>query len=388
MNLKKILILFIILFPKLVNASDFHKIEGTCIESSTCKKEEIKKYNTYTVNYIDMGYLEDNNDYVKDEEDYIEIEGDEYISVKNYNKNVSSIEFQGLSTDFKISELEIYYKDEQIKYTPRKNFYVQFPERLNDNDLETYYTHGNDASFLVLFLDQEYDIDNLTIKIFTKEQDDINISLNIGSNINLSNNKDRWHIIEFQNANSDIIENKIEKLKKYKYFKEEKTINNIYALEGDNIILDDYIVEYEYYVKDMDNNVEKVIEKASKKYEPLTISNEDRINIKTLNNLKTLNYEKKDIKESLENINEEQPEIINDINKSYNIVNDYKEVAHLDSTESLEIDNNIKNKDVEQMNTNTKNNNKNIRILISLILVIIDIILIIRKRKRKYVESI
>ena len=260
MDLKKVLLLFIFLaFPNVVFAStyygEFNESEEECIESDTCKIEGRKKYNTYSLNYIDMGYLDENDEYVKDENDFIKESLDEYIIINTNFEDISEVSFIYMPTRLKIYELEVYYKDEKIEYTPRINYYVQHSENLSDGNLDTYYTHGNDQVFLILYLDKEYKLSDLTIKIYTKSQDNYRVYLDSYPNINLNNDIDRWHIISFvydiNNIRSVNYDYNIQK--KYKYYKIEKLIENKYVEYDENennIILEDYILEDYYYKRD------------------------------------------------------------------------------------------------------------------------------------------
>ena len=337
MNYKKIILLLILLFPTSVFASDYIRVFEPCVESDICKIEEIKKYNTYSLNRIDMGYLSDNNEYIKDSNDYIVSYGDEVINIHTYQPSVSKIIFTYVPPELKIYEIEVYYNNVKIDYTPRISNSLELLKRFYDNDFDTYYSHDNYQKALVLILDKEYDTKDLVIKMYTKKQDNYTISLDMKDAIILNNDRDRWHIIKID---SHIIEPtfySINEEKKYRYYKEEKIINNIYEPDGDNLILDDYITEYIYYKKEDDTN---------KTEEKNTVYKENKLsNLKEDNNNKsiTLNEEK------TEKIDEDKEYLISDNNK--------------------------------------KNNKHYIRYVFSIFLIIFDIILVI-KRKKKNVESI
>ena len=383
MNIKKIILLLIIIFPKVVYASEYYKIEGTCIESETCKKEEIIKYNTYSLNYVDMGYIEENSDYLKDENDYIEIESDEYITVHTNEKKVSTIFFTYLDTSFKIYELEIYNNEELIEYTPFLNYYVQFPQKLYDKDLNTYYRHGHSGSYLVLNLNKEYNLEDLKIRIYTKSEEDTFTTINTGGKIDLTNNIDRWHIITFKSDNLDTVEQEIMYYKKYRYYKEEKIINNIYLSDGDNLIEDDYIFDYIYYQKyDVSNNNQ------------IISSNIDLINNNNKNLEKTNDNEKLIKNEILENnennyvtVGEPKEMIIFEKDNSYNLESN-------NVIDKKQEDNDIDNKNITKKDRNLNVKKETVkktckfRIIISILLIIIDFIIVLIKRKKNKVESI
>ena len=420
MSLKKLLLLYLIaMFPNIVNANEYHKIEGTCIESENCIKEEIKKYNTYSIKYIDMGYMEENDDYIKDDNDFIIEEGNEFITLHNTSKKVSELYFS-LNTDIKIYEIEIYSKEKLIFYTPRLNFYVQFSNNLYDKNLDTYYIHGNKHILLQLDLDNEYDIEDLVIKLYTKTEENSTIRINSTSNnIYLDNSIDRWHIINFKNDEIDIVEQVIDNKIKYRYYKEEKIINNIYVEDGDNLIKDDYIIDYIYYAKDDECDEDDDIEDAyinneeendSNEYisNDIDISNKEIKEIKKENtSINTITYKADSKNSDTKVINNKNIDIIKNEEKTYNVKNDNRVIDKLDyenkKIESLEkesvVENNIikhaekttmKNDLIEyKIITKEKHNNsKMFKIIISFLLIVIDLIIIVIKRNRKNVESI
>ena len=67
---KIILFISLILFIRNVDAETFYgtyyKVDNIYNEpTDEIKKEEYKLYNTYKINFIDLGYLQENNEYVK-----------------------------------------------------------------------------------------------------------------------------------------------------------------------------------------------------------------------------------------------------------------------------------------------------------------------------------
>ena len=364
----------ILAFPIIVNATN-EEVNDICIESDMCIKEEIIKYNTYSLNYIDMGYLDLNDDFIRDTEDYILDESDEIIKIHTTNKKISKLTFLYLPTDLKISELEIYNKDELVKYTPRLNYYVQFSDNLYDSDVDTYYVHGHPSVFFILYLDDEYDIKDLTIKIYTKKQDNNYINLEVGDDVLLDNSIDRWHIINFIIDNTNTTNYEIKSNKKYRYYKEERVINNVYLTEGDNLILDDFIIEYVYHMKGLNNlennEVDYLTDIYNEGIEELsnTIINENIYNEKVT-----------DLFINLEETNNNNPNNIANLSNSkdydyytYNLEDEYEDYDEIIY--------------VKEDNKVNKSIFKIIKYIITIFFICIEIILFI-KRKKNNVESI
>ena len=428
MDIKKILILFIIAFPKLVFASSYYgkyfPSNEECIESDICKVESVKKYNTYSFNYIDMGYLEDNNDYIKDEKDYIEDSLDEYITIDSNINEIDKVSFIYLPISLKIYELEIYYKEEKLNYTPRINYYVQFPENLYDNNLDTYYIHGNYQSFFILYLDKKYKLTDITIKIYTRSQNNTKLSLDLYNNIILNNDIDRWHIISFTNNNTNEAKYTYNKKIKYKYYNIEKIVENHYMETDNNIILDDYIIENKYYKRnkllledeikiiDANYNIFDYILFATDKvdydcninidlngtYECIFTLNDISVNkeitvdiykdnINAYKSDELLGYDYKGyILDNISDLNIAKKYYLQKLedNKNHNYINSIEENTILDDEK---LSNKFNNYFIEEKNYINKEKTKIkliniIKIIIGLILIAIDIILLFKKKKR------
>jgi len=297
--MKKILILIILCcFYTKVNAETFYgeyfktnSIDG--LENDLIKIENHKLYNTYKIEYEDMGYLEENDIYIKEEKDYIIDERitnklDNYEEIITINTTFDAqmrIYFKNFSRFLKLYEVEIYYNDELIDYVP--SYPTNFPQpelnKLNDKNFDTYYenTTDDDSYYMSFYLKKRYLLNKLKFIIYTKENDDMKLTMLLESDkpIVLNNNVDRKHIIVF-NVVDTLPENEIEYLYVnknilYKYYKELKIPTNNYVYNGDNIIIDDYIVNNEYYrrnklvlkdeiiIDDKNLNIEDFIEYAS-----------------------------------------------------------------------------------------------------------------------------
>ena len=363
MKSRKIILLLIIVFPKIV----FAKTER-----------------------IDLGYLSENDTYIKEDNDYIDIEKDEFIEIHTNYSEISNINFSILPINLKLYELEVYYKDELIKYTPRVNYYVFKSERLYDNDLETYYTHGNAQSFFVLYLDKSYSVNDLKIKIYTKKQDDSIFDLEIARRVKLNNSIDRWHIITFINDNRSDINYRIDTERKYRYYMEEeiKIDNNI----DDNLIQEDFIninlESQDTFINEeviKEDNISECNEEYidNQNYDSL-LSNEYDYYVEEYNDVLNIDYLDKNediIDEQLDDLlfNSENIKILNNNEEKY------KEISN----------NNEKNKNNNKV-INIKNNTYSIKekrkriikILIACLLIIVDFIIVIIKIKKKNVESI
>lgn len=292
--MKKILLFIILFFISFnyVNAETFYGEYRLVDDYSTYKDdllkiENIKLYNTFKVNYIDMGYMLDNNEFIKDEndykEEYISIDeneiGDEYIKVSSSENSTYMIQFKNFESSLKIYEVEIFYKDKKLPY----GFIYGIDEKLfniTDNDYSTF-IDSNEISNFYLNLYSRYNIKELNIKIYTNELDSkFLLSLgDISTFITLHKNKNK-HIITFDSEdNSTIYEFKGFK-NLYRYYKEEKEILNNYVDYGNNILLDDYIEFDIYYIRDkliLDDIM--IINNQNQKIEDFIEYSSDKVNI-------------------------------------------------------------------------------------------------------------
>lgn len=219
--------------------------------------KEKKLYNTYKKHYKDLGYLLDNDDYIKDENDFIEeytllddylIDSDEYININSKINNLMHIRFANILTGVKIYEILVYYNDKEISY---RYFYNNFEDfiRAFDYKFDTYNYSTKDNSFINLVFEQDYLLENIKIVIYT-DNIDINFDIIINSldtkNINFNGNK---HIITFNKVKEDIEYKYGSLVKKNRYYALELLPTNNYIDCGENIILDDYIIDYDYYIR-------------------------------------------------------------------------------------------------------------------------------------------
>jgi len=150
--MKKLVLLFIVFFVcfNFVNADTFYGQfrlveEINNYRDDMLKIETYKLYNTYEKEYLDMGYMIENDKYLIDENDskveYVNVlendVGDEYITVKVDNNKTIYINFSELDPKMKIYELELFYKGSKNYY----EFY-ELPnddlKKIRDGDLNTY----------------------------------------------------------------------------------------------------------------------------------------------------------------------------------------------------------------------------------------------------------
>ena len=263
---KIILFISLILFIKSVDAETFYgeyyKVDEIYNDPlDEIKIEENKLYNTYKINYRDLGYLEENDIYIKDENDYIEqiinsseedINSDEYITISTLSLERNTIFLGEVSNNFKVSEIEVYYKGEKINYEINNEHLYKDIEKIKDNNLTTFYENNRLNNNLVLNLKEFYPSIDLKVIIYTEENSFMSFKLYIDNKIPIELGKNKKHIINFINDKSSIDAeyNYLLNKKVYRYYEEEKIPQNIYVKDGENILLDDYIIESVYYRRD------------------------------------------------------------------------------------------------------------------------------------------
>jgi len=385
------------------------------------KIETTKLYNTYKNNYIDMGYMIDNSDYIKDEndykEDYTNINenelGDEYIKIKTNDNKTTSIIIDDLDNDLLINEIEIYNQDKKIYFDflgPNK----EVLKKIKDTDLNTY-INLKDTNGAYITLYNSYKISDITIMFYTSDIVDSELKLILSDTtptITLHKNKNK-HIITFNNDLEDEIIYEFKGFKKlYRYFKEEKEILNNYVETGDNIVLEDYIEINDYYIRDklvLKDNI--IIESKSDKITDFIEYSSNEVNINcnidySVNGIYNCSFllndifVEKDVTVNILDINEISEEKI-ELKEQENIVEEQKEkiieqVIEEPEDEINELDNNIKTeKKIKKLNniiTPTKvkideDNNKEkliniIKYIIIINLIFVEIILFIKKKKK------
>ena len=413
--MKKIILIVILFlcFNKNIYAKTYYgefKYIGTDEQelNDEIKYEEVKLYNTYSLEYKDLGYMENNDLYIRDEKDYIEKdyyteeyieENDELVVIPSSSFQTCSLKLNKISLNTKISELELIYNGKKIDYRFMYNN-ISNSSNINDSNYDTYATILSSKAYIRFETNINFSIYNLEIVIHTKEKN-INSSFDIELgydiyNVRLRNNKK--HTYTFNNVEN--VEYKYLKSNRlYRYYEEIKVKNDIYVIDGDNIILDDYKYIKKYYkrdklvlsdnniIDDTYNNLNSFIEYSSGdviidcnidylkngtynclyKLNDIEVEKEIVVNSKEENVLKnSLN-----IKESKNNKvkNKVNNNILKDVKEDI-IVNDFKEIK-----------NNIINKEDKKYLKNI------IKYIIILFMVCIEIILYI-KRKRKNVEKV
>ena len=115
--MKKILTIILIslsfmknIFAETING-EYYKVDGSNLtESDEIKIDKYKVYNTYDIERIDIGYLEENKEYIKDENDFIIKEEltptynneDEYINIYTSEVNRKYIILTNLTEMYKL----------------------------------------------------------------------------------------------------------------------------------------------------------------------------------------------------------------------------------------------------------------------------------------------
>jgi len=392
------------------------------------KREDIKLYNTYSIEYQDMGYLEESEIYFKDENDFKyeeiykeehNVNNEELISIGISEYETNTITLKNILLGMEIGEIKIFNNNEEIKYSVNCNL-VTMQGYLYDNNLETYSTLLTGDSYIKFNLENSYNIHDLSIFMYTRDkQNNLKINLYLNNQLYLFHmNTNKKHLINFNNSNETKKLYK-DKVKLYRYYKPIKKVENIYVIDGNNLLLDDYKYIYKYYKRDklilsdnyiIDNNYKSVfdfIDYSSSNVEVISDINYDIPGeyecIYILNDIKVKKIIKVMEKEDVVDINivDEKKEDIIDINvvkdkvskedkkelyKEYNVVDNQKE--------EIEEKNEIKlKKEIYKDESKVVNNKGKVFILkyiILLLFIAIEIILFIRKRKRKkrIVESV
>ena len=435
--MKKILIILIafFVFIKNINAEtiygEYRKVSDFGnYNSDTLKIDNYKLYNTYENKYTNMGYMLENDEYIKDENDSIEdyvivnddLYSDEYINIDYNTKSSFRINFNNLS-DLKINEIEIYKNNKLMGY----GFTNDDREGLNylyDRNYETYLDCST-KNYISINMYYNYDIEDITLIIYTKEPNDYSIKLGVlneNKEITLHNSKSNKHIITFNYIDNPLIDKKINYEYKgirtlYKYYKEENILLNNYIKTGDNILLDDYIEVSDYYIRDKlvlkdeiiiknyNTKITDFIEYSTNNvnincnidylingiYNCEFILNDIRVNKEVLvdieNNNITLENEEKNVYNSLENQEQNNSQKKYKINKKKILSNkktpNTKETTKIITTKKVK---EIK-KDIKELEKENKIINI-VKYIIIFNLILIEIILFLKKRKRNNVETI
>ena len=308
---KKILILIIILLiisPSFVYANVVYgeykefimNTDEYMEETDTLKREEVKLYNTYEIKKVDLGYQEecincDTSDYISEtiESDEEIPGGIKYQPVLSTNSRLGCVSFYDFDIDrsVKLYEIEIYSGNKKIDYTffnSKKDVY----KNLNDGDRNTYYMlkYGDSIDILIEgdYLDQNITINIVGPELHSKflyitSKGPAKVLKNLANNIyfvdeskfNELKNKFGSKDYGFTNGNGETFESLNpfykKEIKKYHCYGEEKVILDNYVTEGDNLIYDDYITKYNYYIRTKEeiiddeaksNNINNLIDKT------------------------------------------------------------------------------------------------------------------------------
>lgn len=374
--MKKIFILlslFMFIFIIEVKAetfySDYYKVETIDgLKEDEVSVETFKLYNTYKIEYEDLGYIEENNKFIKDEKDYIlkDIEtdsssGDEYININlnHIDQFKTGIKFNIVTTNTKFSEIEIYNNDEKLMYETTDLHDIS---NLYDNNLDTYYEHQNTLQNIRFGFFNRCNLEEIKFVIYTKANS-INTKFFLYTDpriyINLDNSVDRKHIITFKIDDSNVSKvdySYIDKIKLFRHYKKNEIVLNEFVIGGENIILDDYKIENVYYKRDkIILNDELIINNRNIKVEDFIEYSNGEVTIdcnldyytngiyKCNFNLNDLNIEKNIVVDINENV---------EFNKEIIIDNISKEIENI-AVQNISVDNELKdNKNIVAYNIN------------------------------------
>ena len=287
-----VLILIILFMPTYVKSLTIYgeykkyktEVDEFLPESDTLKREEITLYNTYKMVNHDLGYLEKCNNY--NENDYLEEtlyskdklnDSYGYQPILANGKRLQMISLYDFK-DVNIKEINIYYKGELIGYYFLKNkdkFKV-----LNDHDLNTNLILSGNMEITIYFSDNNLNPLELIVEVIG---DEINVSsyftfydgntffaktkgnyIYFVDNDEYENLKEKYGAYNIQNTVSSYtnVKNYYKKnIRKYHCYKEEKVKTNEYVIDGENLIKDDFIKKYNYYIRSkniIEDNVEEI----------------------------------------------------------------------------------------------------------------------------------
>ena len=252
----------------------------------------------------DLGYLEKCNNY--NENDYLEEtlyskdklnDSYGYQPILANGKRLQMISLYDFK-DVNIKEINIYYKGELIEYYFLKNkdkFKI-----LNDHDLNTNLILSGNMEITIYFSDNNLNPLELSVEVIG---DEINVSsyftfydgntffaktkgnyIYFVDNDEYENLKEKYGAYNIQNTVSSYtnVKNYYKKnIRKYHCYKEEKVKTNEYVLDGENLIKDDFIKKYNYYIRSK-NIIEDIVSENNdivKSENPKT--NETKIKSKT-----------------------------------------------------------------------------------------------------------
>lgn len=275
-----VLILLILFMPTYVKSltiyGEYEKykmgVDEFLPESDTLKREEVTLYNTYELVTADLGYLEecdkyDGNDYLE-ETIYSKDKLDNSYGYQPILANGKRLQVISLY-DFKdvnIKEINIYYKGELIDY-----YFLRDKDKfnvLNDHDLNTNLILSGNMEITIYFSDNNLNPLELIVEVIG---DEINVSshfifydgdtffaktkgnyIYFVDNDEYENLKEKYGAYNIQNTVSSYtnVKNYYKKnIRKYHCYKEEKVKTNEYVLDGENLIKDDFIKKYNYYIR-------------------------------------------------------------------------------------------------------------------------------------------
>jgi len=144
---------------------------------------QLKLYNTYKINYMDLGYMEENTDYIVDKKDYkeeykeitLEEVGDEYINIGTNISEEANFVIGDLKNNMKIYEIEIYINEEKVSYGVISSYY-KYMKKVMDNNFDTYLS-GEELVRMNLYTYKKRDIESFKIIIYTEDTEDYDLNI-------------------------------------------------------------------------------------------------------------------------------------------------------------------------------------------------------------------
>lgn len=242
-------------------------------ESDVLKREEILLYNTYEKVKNDLGYQEVCENY--DDTDFKEetifskekIDGSVgYQPVLINSNRITSLQIYDYKERKKIYELNIYYDGNKIDYDLLTDYQEKF-ELFRDNNLETYTElYGND--YININFHESYDPSKILIEIIGDEMfSHLIVFYNNAESFQgkftgnyiyfvdkeeynrLSKEYGNYNLQYTVYSHTNVLNHYRKQIKKYHCFQEEIVPKNEYVQTGDNILLNDYIKRYNYYIR-------------------------------------------------------------------------------------------------------------------------------------------
>lgn len=244
--------------------------------SDILKREEVKYYNTYKEERIYGNY--EAADYC---DNYDQLDYKQGVFIKPYASNkmedeyiqsssstlgdyIKEIDINTINKSVNIREFKFIYQGREVEYTVRR-FGDDYHE-IHDNDEDTYYTQTPEKSAIFVYLDQPYNIYDSKIEIVA--DGDIFLRLRFyytdlttvrSENYSITSKNLDWVSTDNTKEIKSIVGSYTDNNPKpyhrltgnlYHCYQVNKVITNEYKETGDNLIENDYLIKYNYYIRD------------------------------------------------------------------------------------------------------------------------------------------